>query len=164
MSLSLHLWHIPSLMIHVSFLVKWDLQVGNLPDAATMIALIALRILLRHMIETLADGQIAEDDQAIFNEILHKSPFNRSLESDVEGYRVAIIPLKRDWVQAEIADSFAHILIAHEPGRLKLCANPNCRWAYYDDTKSRTRRYCTSDKCANLMKARRYRVRHKGDT
>jgi predicted RNA-binding Zn ribbon-like protein len=146
------------------FLARWGLQIENQPDAATMAALIALRTLLRHMIETLADGQIAEDDRTMFNAILLKSPFNRSLERDVEGYRVAILPLKKDWdwVQAEIADSFAHMLIAHEPGRLKLCANFNCRWAFYDDTKSRTRRYCTSDKCANLMKARRYRIRHKG--
>ena len=147
------------------FLAKWDLQVENPPDATTMTELIALRTLLKHMIEAMVDGQITEDDLTRFNAILLKSPFKHSLERDTEGYRVAIVPLKKDWdwVQAEIADSFAHMLITHEPARLKLCANPHCRWAFYDETKSRTRRYCTSDKCANLMKAQRYRVRHKAD-
>lgn len=147
------------------FLAKWGLQVEKPPDDAIITALIELRTLLKHMIETLADGEITEDDRATFNAILLKSPFNRSLRKKAEGYRVVMSPQRRDWdwVQAEIADSFAHMLIAHEPARLKLCANPNCRWAFYDDTKSRTRRYCTSDKCANLMKARRYRVRHKAD-
>jgi len=147
------------------FLARWGLQVDNPPDETTIAAFIALRTLLAHMIETLAHGQIEEDDRTMFNAILLKSPFNRSLEKDVEGYSVAILPLKRDWdwVQAEIAASFAHLLIAHEPARIKLCANPHCRGAFYDESKSRSQRYCTADKCANLMKARRYRVRHKAD-
>ncbi|HCI81009.1 MAG TPA: hypothetical protein DHW02_15120 [Ktedonobacter sp.] len=147
------------------FLTKWGLQVENPPDEATLAALLALRTLLAHMIETLADGRITENDRTMFNAVLLKSPFNRSLEKDAERYRIVMLPQKRnwDWVQAEIAASFAHLLIAHDPTRIKLCANPYCRGAFYDETKSRTQRYCTADKCANLMKARRYRVRHKAD-
>ena len=147
------------------FLAKWGLQVENPPDEATLAALLALRTLLARMIEALANGQIAEVDRTMFNAVLQKCPFNRSLKSDKHGYRIVMLPQKRDWdwVQAEIAASFAHLLIEHEPVRMKLCANPQCRGAVYDETKSRTQRYCTADKCANLMKARRYRVRHKAD-
>lgn len=146
------------------FLVKWELQVENPPDAAAIAALVILRALLRRMIEALADGQISDDDLAMFNAILLKIPLNRYLVKDAEGYRLEMLPLKKDWdwVQAEIAASFAHMLIAHDPRRLKICANTNCRWAFYDDSRSRTRRYCSSDKCANLLKARRFRTRHKG--
>lgn len=147
------------------FLTKWDLQVEQSPDEVTITALLALRTLLRHMIESLADGLISEDDRSRFNATLLKVPFNRFLIKDGEGYSIAMIPMKRDWdwIQAEIAASFGHMLTEHEPARLKLCANDNCRWAFYDETKSRTRQYCTADKCANLMKARRYRVRRKAD-
>ncbi len=145
------------------FLVTWGLQVETPPDAEVMAAMVTLRTLLGRMIEALADRQISDEDQAMFNAILLKTPLHRSLLKDAEGYRLEVIPLKKDWdwVQTEIAASFAHMLTAHDPRRLKICANTNCRCAFYDDSKSRTRRYCTSDKCANLLKARRYRARHK---
>ncbi len=146
------------------FLVKWQLQVEVPPDAATIAALVILRALLRSMLETLADGQISDEDQARFNAILLKSSLRRYLVKDAEEYRLEIVPLKKDWdwVQAEIAASFAHMLTAHDPRRLKVCANTYCRGAFYDDSKSRTKRYCTSGKCANLWKARRFRARQKG--
>ena len=145
------------------FLVTWELQIENPPDAATIAALVILRALLRRMIEALAEGQISDDDLTMFNAILLKIPLYRSLLRDAEGYRLEMIPLKKDWdwVQAEIAASFVHMLTVHDPRRLKICANSNCRWAFYDDSKSRTRRYCSADKCANLLKARRFRIRHK---
>ncbi|HYU73240.1 MAG TPA: CGNR zinc finger domain-containing protein [Ktedonobacteraceae bacterium] len=145
------------------FLARWGLQVDSPLDAATQAALIALRALLRRMIEALVDGQIADHDQAALNAILLKTPLNRRLVNDREGYHLEMEPLQKDWdwVQAEIAASFAHLLAYHDPRRLKICANTNCRWVFYDEGKSRTRRYCTSDKCANLLKVRRFRARHK---
>lgn len=147
------------------FLVKWQLQVEAPLDAATIAALVSLRTFLRSMLEALADGQISDEDQARFNAILLKVPLRRFLMKDAEGYHLEIVPLKKDWdwVQAEIASSFAHMLTAHDPRRLKVCANIYCRGAFYDDSKSRTKRYCSSDKCANLWKVRRFRARQKRD-
>jgi len=147
------------------FLATWELQVEDPADTTTIAALVTLRALLRRMIEALVEGEISDDDQVMFNAILHKMPLRRYLLKDAEGYRLEMIPLKKDWdwVQAEIAASFVHMLTAHDPRRLKICANSNCRGVFYDDSKSRTKRYCTADKCANLVKARRFRVRHKGE-
>ncbi len=144
------------------FLVKWGLQVDRPPDAATLATLIALRTLLRSMIESLDEGQIADHDQAALNAVLLKMPLSRRLMKDTEGYRLEMVPLKKDWdwVQAEIAASFAHLLAFHDPRRLKICANTNCRGVFYDESKSRTKLYCTPDKCANLLKVRRFRARH----
>ncbi len=132
------------------FLVKWGLQVDRSPDGATLTTLVALRTLLRSM---------------IVNAFLLKMPLSRRLIKDTEGYRLEMVPLKQDWdwVQAEIAASFAHLLAYQDLRRLKMCANTNCRWVFYDESKSRTRLYCTSDKCANLLKARRFRARHKSN-
>ena len=147
------------------FLVKWGLQVDQPPDAATLTTLIALRTLLRSLLEALVVGQIADHDLAALNAVLLKMPLNRRLGKDQEGYRVDMVPLKKDWdwVQAEIAASFAHVLADHDPKRLKICANTNCRGVFYDESKSRTKLYCTPEKCANLMKARRFRIRHKSE-
>lgn len=147
------------------FLVKWGLQIDQPPDEATLTTLIALRTLLRSLIESLVEGQTADHDLAALNAVLLKMPLNRRLVKDQEGYRLDMVPLKKDWdwVQAEIAASFAHVLADHDPKRLKICANTNCRGVFYDESKSRTKLYCTPDKCANLMKARRFRSRHKSE-
>ena len=148
------------------FLVKWGLQVDHPPDAATLITLVVLRTFLRSLTEALVEGQIADHDLAALNAVLLKMPLNRRLVKDSEGYRLDMVPLKKDWdwVQAEIAASFAHVLADHDPKRLKICANTHCRGVFYDESKSRTRLYCSPDKCANLMKARRFRARRKNSS
>ncbi len=147
------------------FLVKWGLQIDQPPDAATLTTLTALRTLLRSLTEALIEEQIADHDLAALNAILLKMPLHRRLVKAPEGYRIDLVPLKRDWdwVQAEIAASFAHMLADHDPKRLKICANTNCLGVFYDESKSRTKLYCTPEKCANLMKARRYRAHHKSE-
>jgi predicted RNA-binding Zn ribbon-like protein len=147
------------------FLFRWGLQVDHPPDAATLTTLVALRTLLCSMIEALVEGQITDHDQAALNAVLLKMPLSRRLMKGPKGYQLEMVPLQKnwDWVQAEIAASFAHLLADHDPRRLKICANTNCRWVFYDESKSRTRLYCTPDKCANLLKARRFRARHKNN-
>jgi predicted RNA-binding Zn ribbon-like protein len=145
------------------FLTKWELQVDHPPDKVMMTTLVSLRTFLRSMIETLVEGTITEQDQAALNAIMLKMPLCRQLEKDTQGYQLEMVPLKKDWdwVQAEIAASFAHVLAYHDPRRLKICANSYCLGIFYDESKSRTKLYCTPEKCANLWKARRYRARHK---
>lgn len=46
--------------------------------------------------------------------------------------------------------------------RLKICNAEDCRWAYYDHSKSRTGRWCAMETCGNRHKTRRYRQRRKG--
>jgi predicted RNA-binding Zn ribbon-like protein len=144
------------------FLATWGLQVEEPPDAAVIASLVSLRALLVRMLAALPEGNIADDDLAQFNAILRKASMHRTLIQDAGTYRFELIPAKKDWdwVQAEIAASFAQ-LAAHDPKRLKICENYYCRGAFYDDTKSRTQRYCTPEKCGSLMKARRFRTRHK---
>lgn len=145
------------------FLTRWNLQVGSLPDAATLQSLIELRALLLHIVESLAHGQPSEEDIAALNAILQAAPSKRYLSWDGEDYNLTLVPVENDWnwVKAEIASSFAELLVDYEPERLKICENVHCRWIFYDESKSRTRRYCTTNKCANLWKLRRFRARHK---
>src|SRR3989440_12130331 len=67
------------------FLVKWGLSVDRPPDAATLATLVALRTLLRSLIEALGEGKIAEHDQAALNAVLLKMPLSRRLVKDAEG-------------------------------------------------------------------------------
>jgi predicted RNA-binding Zn ribbon-like protein len=45
--------------------------------------------------------------------------------------------------------------------RLKICAAPDCRFVYYDHSRSRTSRWCATEVCGNRMKTRRYRRRRR---
>jgi predicted RNA-binding Zn ribbon-like protein len=43
--------------------------------------------------------------------------------------------------------------------RLKTCANDECRWAYYDHSRNRSRTWCTMESCGSQAKMRAYRAR-----
>jgi len=45
--------------------------------------------------------------------------------------------------------------------RLKLCGSPTCRWAFYDQSRNHSSRWCTMASCGNRQKARRFRQRAK---
>lgn len=148
----------------VQFLQKWHLQIEQPIDAAVLEELTALRALLIHVIETLGRQEtIEEQDLEEFNTRLRKTSFNYQIVPLDQGYHLDSVPARQDWnwVQSEIISDFMALLNDYDPLRLKICANPHCRWIFYDETKSRTRRYCTTEKCANLWKLRRFRARHK---
>jgi hypothetical protein len=44
--------------------------------------------------------------------------------------------------------------------RVKLCAAPDCRWAFHDTSKSGAGRWCAMNVCGNRAKTRAYRRRH----
>ena len=45
--------------------------------------------------------------------------------------------------------------------RLKLCENPECRWAFYDASRNRSGSWCRMGLCGNRLKNRAYRERHR---
>ena len=44
-------------------------------------------------------------------------------------------------------------------GRLKICTNDACQWAFYDHSKNRSGKWCEMGVCGNRMKARAFRQR-----
>ncbi|MBO0778605.1 MAG: CGNR zinc finger domain-containing protein [Ktedonobacteraceae bacterium] len=145
------------------FQTRWHLQTECPPDQEMLGELITLRTVLQQAVEVVTvEGQLQQRDLDMLNSVMRRSMASRCLSADDDGYRLELVPQSRDWhwVQAEIVSSFVHLLTRYDPQRLKICANTHCRWVFYDESKSRTRRYCTSDKCANLLKVRRFRRRH----
>jgi predicted RNA-binding Zn ribbon-like protein len=47
--------------------------------------------------------------------------------------------------------------------RLKLCENPECRWAFYDNSRNRSGSWCRMGLCGNRLKNRAYRERHRSE-
>ncbi len=62
---------------------------------------------------------------------------------------------------AAIAASFASVLVRGDRARVKICANPDCGWVLYDESRNRTRRWCDVKECGNLIKVRLFRARRR---
>jgi predicted RNA-binding Zn ribbon-like protein len=46
-------------------------------------------------------------------------------------------------------------------GRLKVCADHRCLWAFYDRSKNRSGHWCSMEVCGNRAKARQFRRRQR---
>ncbi|MGF0116549.1 CGNR zinc finger domain-containing protein [Promicromonospora sp. Marseille-Q5078] len=57
-----------------------------------------------------------------------------------------------------IAADAISIVAGERDGRLALCASPTCRAAFFDTSRSRTRRWCDMNTCGNREKKARFRA------
>lgn len=148
---------------------KWGLD-APLPLAGEeLAALQEFRAALRRMAEAVSQGLVLDTaDVELLNRCLSSGPTVRRFaveagEKDAAVYRLETRPAGSGWEQAaaEVAASFAGTLAERDPARIRICGNADCGWVFYDDTRSRTKRYCEDSACGNLMKVRRFRSKRK---
>lgn len=97
--------------------------------------------------------------------------FNEVAQRHVGGARIAadgnleLLPLADP---ADMAGAATLALLTWGSGaegaRLKVCAAPECRWAYYDSSRSRSRSWCDMNVCGARHKMREYRARKDGSS
>ena len=141
------------------YLARYGYDAAGPLERAEREELAALRDLLRRIVDVVAAGASPSgDDVGRLNGVLGGSRFTRELTP--EGVR--LVPQRRDWswVRAELAAALAE-LVATESARLKVCDNPECRFAFYDSSKNRTRRWCSHTTCGNRHKLRAFRARQR---
>ena len=59
-----------------------------------------------------------------------------------------------------IAQDAIAVLSGERAGRWALCASPTCRAAFFDTSRSRTRRWCEMNTCGNREKKARFTAAH----
>jgi hypothetical protein len=69
----------------------------------------------------------------------------------------------RRWLDV-IVETVAMSVGRGDWGRIKLCAAPDCRWAFHDTSRSGRGRWCDMNVCGNRHKTRTYRERHQQAT
>lgn len=108
-----------------------------------------LRALLRRLIEAPAERDWAELDA-----ILAAAPMRRRVRDGV----VVLEPAGKGarWTRAEIAAAIVDDLAA---GRVGICANDECQWAFIDTSKNHSRRWCGAPSCGDLARVHRHRAR-----
>lgn len=134
---------------------------GALPDR-TLGELLELRRVLRAIIEAVAAREEIPPDLIRrlngFLEMGHLRYRLRARDGDIALEPVPLVD-EGQWLAGAIALSAAEFLAFASRERLKLCANPGCRWVFYDGTKNARRRWCDDALCGNLFRVRRYRSR-----
>jgi hypothetical protein len=60
---------------------------------------------------------------------------------------------------AAVLAAAARLTEAGRWSRIKLCASETCRWAFVDESRNRSRTWCSMDVCGNRAKARSFRSR-----
>jgi len=97
------------------------------------------------------------------NEVIGRAAVQARLELTPDGrYLVDFTPVSGAWIdraERELAGSFSSMLRRSHPTRIRVCAAEGCGNVFYDETRSRTRKWCDSATCGNRQRVRRYRRR-----
>ncbi|GAA3961521.1 CGNR zinc finger domain-containing protein [Streptomyces marokkonensis] len=62
-----------------------------------------------------------------------------------------------------IAADAISVISGERDGRLALCASPTCRAAFFDTSRSRTRKWCDMNTCGNRQKKARFHANQRRD-
>ena len=65
-----------------------------------------------------------------------------------------------DWLLAAVARSAAEIIAEGSRARLRHCANPDCGLFFYDNSRTRRRRWCSMAVCGNRSKVAAFARKH----
>jgi predicted RNA-binding Zn ribbon-like protein len=129
-------------------------------DDADLKHAIAVREAIRGAIGANSGGSVYPVDVATLNGAISASrlrprfgPDGRArLEPDAGGVEGALGRI--------VAAVFA-AMNEEEWARLKLCDSSTCRWAFYDQSRNHSSRWCKMASCGNRQKAKRFRQRAK---
>ena len=62
---------------------------------------------------------------------------------------------------ARLVESIAREVSQGHPERMRVCANPECRWVFHDTSRSGRRKWCDMSTCGNRAKVARHREKSK---
>jgi predicted RNA-binding Zn ribbon-like protein len=146
------------------FLGRIGWQGRRLPEPGERARLRSLRRLLRRAVDELRAGSaLAAGDVAALNRLLAAYSSARRLKP-VDG-RLVLVERPAlggiDHLLGAVAASFAEMVATGDPRRIKVCANPDCLWVIYDESRNRSRRWCEAAVCGSLVKVRRFRQRRR---
>ena len=128
--------------------------------AAEHARVLELRELLRDALEATTHRASARDAYAGLDELAGAVPLRIRFgdEARLEPARPSEAPGVGP-ILATVYDALGDEAI----GRLKVCRNEGCRWAFYDTSRNRSGVWCSMAICGNREKGRVFRRRQAGD-
>jgi predicted RNA-binding Zn ribbon-like protein len=119
---------------------------------------------LREMLHRLFDAEAqdkapAAHDLEAFNQALAQTPARTTLRRERGGGYLWDVDVKSGTALALLAPvlwSAGDLLAGPRLDRVRRCANPQCGWVFFDDSRAGKRRWCSMQSCGNRAKARRH--------
>jgi len=121
-----------------------------------------MRLAFRAMLRA---GRVQREWLEPINEILRVTEGFDQLEWDGSGWRIGFFAKHEglEWLLAAIARSGAELIVEGSKNGLERCSNPNCQLLFYDDSRTRRRRWCSMALCGNRSKVAAFARRHGGE-
>ncbi|MGZ6298945.1 MAG: CGNR zinc finger domain-containing protein [Candidatus Limnocylindria bacterium] len=129
-------------------------------SAAEHARVLELRELLRDALEASTHGAASDKAHARLDEIAAGVPLRVRF-----GEAAHLEPARREAAPAlgPILATVYDAMSDEALGRLKVCRNEGCRWAFYDTSRNHSGVWCSMAICGNRQKGRVYRSRHATD-
>jgi predicted RNA-binding Zn ribbon-like protein len=119
----------------------------------------SIRDALRALAAYNSGEPLAEKSMARGSAALSELPIEVQFVAD--GSAVAVGGKGAERYLGEIVADYVRAQEQHRWRRIKLCASPECRWAYWDGSKNGSRRWCAMGVCGSRNKMRAYRSRNR---
>ncbi|UCG61611.1 MAG: CGNR zinc finger domain-containing protein [Candidatus Zixiibacteriota bacterium] len=147
-------------------LKSWLVRHGLLSATATVSsadlkAALALRESLRSLLLANNGGMMSPASLSHINSLLCQYPLAVSFARDGD---LSLVPAAQGMAGA-LGQIVSRVVKAVNKGtwfRLKACDDPVCQWAFYDNSKNQSGRWCSMAVCGSRDKARAYRRRQSG--
>jgi predicted RNA-binding Zn ribbon-like protein len=144
------------------WLQKLDLMGEDPLSESERLRLVEVREALRALIETGHGGHIGTESLAVLDGAGRTArltlAFSRDGSADLRPDSTGI-----DRALGRVIGAAYTSMIDGTWSRLKTCENEACRWAFHDQSKNRSAKWCSMQSCGNRMKARAYRARQDAD-
>lgn len=138
---------------------------GVSASAADLAAAKQLRRAIWNGASAVVDGGLPPaGDLAVINAAAARPPLVPSVELPVgpDGpVRVWTAPRAEQALSDIARDAIALLCNPELRARLRRCASPDCSLIFYDSSRPGRRRWCSTDRCGDRMRARAYRARHR---
>lgn len=121
---------------------------------------------MRRIFRAVVRGQrIHRDWTEPINQILRVTEGYDQLEWDGATWRLAFVAREEgpEWLLAAVARSAAELIAEGHTRNLRQCASPNCQILFYDESRTRRRRWCTMSLCGNRSKVAAFARRQSGE-
>jgi predicted RNA-binding Zn ribbon-like protein len=135
------------------------------PQAAEALLLKAWRLgtaLRKIFVAVTRKQKILTEWIAPINEILRITEGHDELVGQENLWKIEFVAREGglDWLLAAVARSGAEIVAEGPRARLRVCANPGCGLFFYDNSRTRRRRWCSMAVCGNRSKVAAFARNH----
>jgi predicted RNA-binding Zn ribbon-like protein len=100
----------------------------------------------------------AATDIEALNDLLAASPARTTLRRERNGFSWDV-DMRGSTALGQLAPvlwSAGDLLAGGKLDKIRRCANPECGWLFFDDSRAGKRRWCSMSACGNRAKARRH--------